>query len=138
MRVLLADGHPLVLAGLRALLDADGGFEVVAEATHGSEVLSLIAQSRPDTVLLAMSMAGVDSIACLDRIRAVHPSVDVVLFVGRPDALRIHTALRHGACGVLLKTINPRDLPSAIRQAVDRTAFNAFGVPATFDAAGLS
>ena len=133
MRVLLADEHPLLLAGLREVLETDGGFEIVGEATHGSEVLPLVAHSRPDTVLLALRMPGVDSVVCLDKIRAAHPSVNVVMLANDPDPNQIQSAFRHGACGVLLKTIDSRDLAAAIRQAVDGTAFHASGLPAIAD-----
>jgi DNA-binding NarL/FixJ family response regulator len=138
MRVLLADGHPLLLAGLREILEADGGFEIVAEASHGSEVMPLIAHAAPETVLLAMHMPGIDSIACLDRIRAAHPSVHVVMLTNDADPLQIQSAFRHGACGVLMKTIGPRDLAAAIRQAVDGTAFHASGLPAITDTAAAA
>ena len=130
MKVLLADGHPLLLAGLREILEADGGFEIVGEATHGSEVMPLVAHSSPDTVLLAMRIPGIDSLACLDRILSTYPSVNVVMLTNDADPAQIQSAFRHGACGVLLKTIDPRDLAAAIRQAVDRTAFHAHGLPA--------
>jgi DNA-binding NarL/FixJ family response regulator len=135
VKVLLADAHPLVLAGLREILEADGSIEVVGEATHASELMPLIAHAAPDTVLLGTHLPGAEAVTNLDRILAAHPSVNVVMLASDADPATIQSAFRHGACGVILKAIDPRDLPAAIRQAVDRTAFHASGLPALSETA---
>ena len=135
MKVLLADAHPLVLAGLRAILEADGSIEVVGEATHASELMPLITQAEPDTVLMGTHLPGGDALTSVDRILAAHPSVNVVMLANDADPATIQAAFRHGACGVILKAIDPRDLPAAMRQAVDKTAFHASGLPALSETA---
>jgi NarL family two-component system response regulator LiaR len=143
MRVLIADDHPLMLAALRQALEADGGFEVVAEAASGEKVLPLVGRTTPDVVLLDLRMPGMDGLACLDRIVARHPQTKVVMMSSITDPERIQATFKHGACGYIVKTIDAADLPSAIRQAVDGTAYHALGLPAlneesAANAAGLT
>ena len=79
MRVLIADDHPLILAGIKHALEEADGFDVVAETNNGSQVLPLVSQTKPDLALLDMRMPGMDGLTCLDRIRARHPDVKVVV-----------------------------------------------------------
>jgi NarL family two-component system response regulator LiaR len=143
MKVLIADDHPLVLAGLREALEADEGFEVVAEARSGVQVLPLVARMLPDVVLLDLRMPGMDGLACLDRIVARHPQIKVVIVSSITDPERIQATFKHGACGYIVKTIDVADLASAVRQAVAGTAYHALGLPAlneesAANAAGLT
>jgi DNA-binding NarL/FixJ family response regulator len=143
MKVLIADDHPLMLAGLRQALEADERFEVVAEAQTAAQVLPLVARTLPDVVLLDLRMPGMDGLACLDRIVARHPHIKVVIVSSITDPERIQATFKHGACGYVVKTIDADDLPSAVRQAVDGTAYHALGLPALNDesaanAAGLT
>jgi DNA-binding NarL/FixJ family response regulator len=133
LRIVLADDHPLLLAGVREVLARSGEFEVVGEATHGSEVLPLVAQRSPDVVLLDLRLPGLDGQQCLERIRAQFPHVNVVVFSMKDDPAEIEAAFRRGASGYVLKTIDPRDLGGAIRQAVDGTAYHAQGLPGLAD-----
>ena len=74
MKVLLADDHPLMLSGVRRVLEEEpGGFEVVGESRTGSQVLPLIGRTNPDVVLLDMRMPGIDGLGCLERIKAAYP-----------------------------------------------------------------
>ena len=124
MRILLADDHGLMLTGARLTLEADG-FEIVGEAQSGPQVLPLVARTNPEVVLLDLRMPGIDGLECLSRIRDRHPEVKVVMCSMSNDADQIQGAFRRGACGYILKTIDPIDLGSAIRQAVYGTAFHA-------------
>jgi DNA-binding NarL/FixJ family response regulator len=119
-----------MLAGARRALELDGGFEVVGEARTGSQVLPLVGRTAPDAVLLDLRMPGVDGLGCLQRIREEHPDVKVVMCSMSADPDQIQGAFKRGACGYVLKTINPIDLGSAIRQAVEGTAYHALGLPA--------
>jgi NarL family two-component system response regulator LiaR len=129
VRVLIADDHPLILAGIkRALEDADG-FEVVAEASSGSQVLPLISQTDPDLALLDLRMPEMDGLTCLDRIRKQHPKVKVVILSVSTDPEIVQTVLNHGAAAYVVKSVNPIDLSSALRQALEGTVFSAVGLP---------
>ncbi len=130
MRILLADDHGLMLAGARTALESEGGFEIVGEARTGPEVLPLVGRTNPDVVLLDLRMPGMDGHDCLQRIRERHPEVKIVMCSMSSDPDQIQSAFMRGACGYVLKTIDPIDLGSAIRQAVNGTAYHALGLPA--------
>jgi DNA-binding NarL/FixJ family response regulator len=130
MNVLIADDHPLFLAGVRDLLGREEGFEVVGEARYGPEVLPLVSRLHPDLLLLDLRMPGLDGLACLERVRARHPKLKIVVLSMCAEPEQIQAAFKRGACGYVLKSIDTNDLTSAIRQAVDGTAYHAFGLPA--------
>jgi len=129
MKVLLADDHRLMLQGIRRVLDGADGIEVVGEAYTGAQVLPLIGRTNPDVVLLDIRMPQLDGLACLDRIRQRYPDVKVVVLSVFSDAEHIQMALKRGASGYIVKSINPLDLPAAIRQAVEGTVYHALGLP---------
>jgi DNA-binding NarL/FixJ family response regulator len=130
MRVLIADDHPLMLAGLRQALAAVDGFEVVAEAGSGERTLALVGRLAPDVVLLDLEMPGMDGLACLDRIVARYPQTKAIAWSEESEPQRVEAAFKHGALGYLVKQIDSVDLASAIRMAVDATAYHAHGLPA--------
>jgi DNA-binding NarL/FixJ family response regulator len=130
MNVLIADDHPLFLAGVRALLGREEGFNVIGEARYGPEVLPLVSRLHPDLLLLDLRMPGLDGLACLERVRARHPKLKIVVLSMCTEPEQIQAAFKRGACGYVLKSIDANDLTSAIRQAVDGTAYHAFGLPA--------
>ena len=129
MRVLIADDHPLILAGIKRALDEDDQFEVVAEARVGSQVLPLVSQTNPDLALLDLRMPEMDGLTCLDRIRKEHPKVKVVILSVSTDPEIVQTVLNHGAAAYVVKSVNPIDLSSALRQALEGTVFSAVGLP---------
>jgi DNA-binding NarL/FixJ family response regulator len=129
MRVLIADDHPLILAGIKHALEEADGFDVVAETNNGSKVLPLVSQTKPDLALLDMRMPGMDGLTCLDRIRARHPEVKVVILSVSTDPDVIQDVLNRGASAYIVKSVNPVDVPSALRQALEGSVFNAIGLP---------
>jgi NarL family two-component system response regulator LiaR len=143
LKVLLADDHRLMLAGIRRALEAAEDIEIVGEAYSGSQVLPLVSRTSPDVVLLDLRMPEMDGLACLELIRKRHPEVKVVVLSVFSDSEHIETALKRGACGYIVKTVNPIDLPSAIRQVVEGAVYHAVGLPevdesASARAAGLT
>lgn len=135
MRVLIADDHRLVIAGIRRALqeaeETDGAedIEVVGEAHSGSQVLPMIARTNPDLVLLDIRMPHIDGFGCLELIRRRYPNVKVVVLSVFSDSEHIQTALKRGASGYIVKSVNPIDLPAALRQAADGTVYHALGMP---------
>jgi NarL family two-component system response regulator LiaR len=115
---------------VRDLLGREEGFDVIGEARYGPEVLPLVSRLHPDLLLLDLRMPGLDGLACLERVRARHPKVKVVVLSMCAEPEQIQAAFKRGACGYVLKSIDANDLTSAIRQAVDGTAYHAFGLPA--------
>ncbi len=129
MRILIADDHPLVLAGIRQVLENDGGFEVVAEGHDGAEVLALVDRAQPEVVLLDMRMPGLDGLSCLDNLHSRRPNVSVVMCSASSEPEQILSAFKRGACGYIVKSVDLRDLGAAIRLAVEGTAYHAYGLP---------
>jgi len=116
IRLLVADDHAVVRAGLRSMV-AGTDIEVAAEASHGGEAFQLALELRPDLVLLDVRMPEVDGIACLGRIRAELPEVPVLMFSAYDNPTYIARAVALGAVGYLVKTTSKEDLLSAIRRA---------------------
>ena len=129
MRVLIADDHRLIVEGVRRALEESPDFEVVGVCSSGSQVLPMVGQTNPDLVLLDLRMPGADGLSCLDRIRKKHPEVKVVILSVSTDENVIQTVLKRGASAYIVKSINPIDLPSALRQAVEGTVYSAIGLP---------
>jgi DNA-binding NarL/FixJ family response regulator len=128
IKVLLADDHRLILAGIRRALEEVEDLEVVGEAESGSQVLPLIHQTNPDLVLLDLRLPDMSGLACLDSIRQKHPNVKVVILSAFNDAEHIQAAFQRGATAYIVKSVNPVDLPSALRQALDQTVYQGVRV----------
>jgi len=125
VRVVVADDHPLVLQGIRSALAESGDIEIVGEAESGPKVLTVVRNTQPDFVLMDYSMPQFDGLACLDTLRSRHPDVKVAVLSDHQEPEVIEAALRRGACAFVLKSINPADLASVIRQVVNRTVFQS-------------
>ena len=142
MRVLIADDHKLILEGIKRALDESDDFEVVGECSSGSQVLPMVGRTNPELVLLDLRMPGADGLTCLSQIRKRYPDVKVVVLSVSTDENVIRTVLKRGASAYIVKTINPVDLPSVLRQAIEGTVYSAIGMPDASDsparAAGLT
>lgn len=117
IRVLLAEDHNLVRAGLQRLLATAPDIEVVGEARDGAEAIDLAAASRPDVVLMDLSMPNVDGIEATRAIVTANEDVQVVVLTSLSDRERILAALDAGAVGYLLKDAEPAELVGGIRAA---------------------
>src|ERR1700758_1508985 len=129
MRVLIADDHRLIVEGVKRALEESPDFEVVGECSSGSQVLPMVGRTNPDIVLLDLRMPGADGLSCLSRIRKQYPEVKVVVLSVSTDENVIQTVLKRGASAYIVKSINPIDLPSALRQAAEGTVYSAIGLP---------
>jgi DNA-binding NarL/FixJ family response regulator len=117
VRVALVDDQGLLRAGLRALLDAEDGIEVVGEAGDGEQAVALARDERPDVVLMDIRMPGVDGLEATRRIVADAglASVKVVVLTTFEVDEYVFEALRAGAAGFLLKEADPEDIVRAVR-----------------------
>ena len=115
MRVLLADDHTLVRAGIRSLLESVPGVEVVAESGDGREALELLAKHRPDVALLDIAMPGLSGIEVAKRAAQECPKTKVIMLSMHADATHVRQALRAGAAGYLLKGAAVAELPLALQ-----------------------
>ena len=127
LKVLIADDHRLMLHSIRVALEADEEIEIVAEVDSGTKVIPFIGQTGPDLVLLDIRMPGIDGLTVLERIRERYPQVKVAILSGVDDPSVIHAAFDRGAAAYIVKHVDPRDLPSALRQAVEGTVFQPLG-----------
>jgi DNA-binding NarL/FixJ family response regulator len=117
IRVLLAEDHGLVRAGLERLLATAADIEVVGGAADGAEAIALAAQTRPDVVLMDLSMPDLDGIEATRAIVAAGEGVQVVVLTSLTDRERILAALDAGAIGYLLKDAEPDELIGGVRAA---------------------
>jgi DNA-binding NarL/FixJ family response regulator len=119
IRVLLADDHALVRAGLRRLLHDMEGVEVVAEAADGREALRLIEQVHPDVVLMDIVMPELNGLDATARVAARFPEVRVIILSMNASEEYVLQALKAGAVGYLLKDNSPAELEQAVRAVFD-------------------
>ncbi|HXI02642.1 MAG TPA: response regulator transcription factor [Candidatus Saccharimonadales bacterium] len=118
IRIVLADDHTLVRAGIRALLESIQGVEVVAESGDGREALELIGRHLPDVALLDISMPGLNGLEVAGRVPEVSPRTRVLLLSMHADAPHVRQALRSGATGYLLKGAAVAELPLALESVM--------------------
>lgn len=115
IRVLLADDHTLVRAGIRSLLESIPGVEVVAEAGDGREAFELIVKRRPDVAILDIGMPGLNGLELAKRIPNESPKTKIIILSMHADANYVNQALRAGVHGYLLKGAAVSELPLALR-----------------------
>ena len=115
IRVILADDHTLLRAGLRALLEELPGVEVVAEAADGPEALSHVEAHRPDVVLMDIAMPHLSGLDVTARITQEHPGVRVLILSMHNDEAYVRRAILAGAAGYLLKDSDTEELGLALR-----------------------
>jgi DNA-binding NarL/FixJ family response regulator len=114
-RVLLADDHALVRAGLRSLLNGMPGVEVVAEASDGAEALELAMRERPDVVLMDIAMKGMGGLEATTRLRAELPQLKVIILSMHSSEEYVLQALRAGAAAYLIKDAATAELELALK-----------------------
>ena len=117
--VLIADDHPLVLSGLRALLDTLDGIEVVGEAADGPEAVRLAVSLRPDVAVMDLQMPDIDGVEATRQITQRVPGTAVLVLTMHDDDASVFAAIRAGARGYLLKGAAQEDVARAI-EAVSR------------------
>jgi DNA-binding NarL/FixJ family response regulator len=117
-RILLADDHTLVRAGIRSLLEKLPGMEVAGEASDGRELMDLIKARQPQVVLLDISMPGLNGLQALARITRDFPAVRVIILSMHHNDEYIWQALKSGAAGYLLKRAATAELQAALTTVV--------------------
>ncbi|GAA1479447.1 response regulator transcription factor [Nocardioides aestuarii] len=115
IRVVLADDHALVRAGLEQLLAGSGDISVVGTAADGEQAVDLACSLQPDVVLMDLQMPGVDGVSATREIRSRAAGVDVLVLTSYSDGGRILAALDAGAVGYLLKDAEPDEVMEGIR-----------------------
>ncbi|HEV2888668.1 MAG TPA: response regulator transcription factor [Jatrophihabitans sp.] len=117
IRVLLADDHRLVRAGLAGLLSTAADIEVVGEAADGEQAVKLSLETNPDVILMDLSMPVLDGIEATRQILDRSPSTRVIALTSFADKDKVSDMLASGAVGYLLKDSEPAELLAAVRSA---------------------
>jgi DNA-binding NarL/FixJ family response regulator len=115
IRLAVVDDHVIVRNGLKQFMATADDIELVGMAANGVEALALVAEVKPDVVLMDLSMPEMDGVEATRRIVAEHPGVRVLVLTSFSDQTRIMDALRAGAEGYLLKHSEPDEIAAAIR-----------------------
>jgi DNA-binding NarL/FixJ family response regulator len=114
IRLLLADDHAVMRSGLANMLNIDPAFRVIGEANDGPKALQLYRQLKPDVLLLDVTMAGMDGIETLRRLRTEYPGARVVMLSSSEAEEDIVQSFEAGAAGYVTKTAQPEELSAAI------------------------
>ncbi|GAB4545468.1 MAG: response regulator transcription factor [Anaerolineae bacterium] len=115
IRVLLADDHAVLRAGLQALLNAEEDIEVIGEAENGRQAVEMAHSLRPDVILMDVTMPGIGGLEATRRIKADHPEIQVLALTMHDDASYLRDILKAGGSGYVLKEAASSELLSAIR-----------------------
>ncbi len=116
IKVLLADDHSIVRAGLRRLIEESGDIEVVAEAADGKEALLKTAEESPDVAVIDISMPGVDGLEVVTRLHSLRPELPILVLTMHEEEQYVIRAVSAGAMGYVTKRSAPEELVRAIRK----------------------
>jgi DNA-binding NarL/FixJ family response regulator len=119
IRVIVADDHPIVRSGLRALLDTLPDVNVVDEAEDGQAAIDQAARHAPDVVIMDIQMPGLDGIQAVRQIVAANPRIGVLMLTMFEDDANVFAAVQAGARGYLLKGATHTEVAHAIRAVHD-------------------
>jgi len=117
-RIVLADDHPIVLTGLRNLIESESDFAVVGEATSGPEALKVIRDARPDIAIIDISMPGMSGIVLTRRLSEEAKDTKILVLTLHEDRAYLRQALDAGARGYVVKRSAAANLVSAVRSVI--------------------
>lgn len=116
IKVLLADDHSIVRAGLRRIVEESGDMEVVAEADDGREAIQLVQKTKPDVAVVDISMPGLDGLEVISQLQAQQPKLPILVLTMHEEGQYIVRAVQAGAMGYITKQSAPEQLVKAIRK----------------------
>jgi DNA-binding NarL/FixJ family response regulator len=119
IRVLIADDHPVMRSGLRAVIQEQPDMRLVGEAADGAECIAEFGVLLPDVALLDLQMPKVDGLQAIGAIRSKYPQASIVVLTTYPGDARVTQALTLGAMSYLLKNASVKEIVTAIRRASD-------------------
>ena len=117
IRVMVVDDHAIVRQGISDVLAADPDIEIVALAKSGEEAVAMVADLRPDVMLMDLSMPGMDGVEATRQTMAASPGVRVVMLTSFAEPQHVNAALDAGAVGYLLKDAEGEEIVRAVRAA---------------------
>ncbi len=115
IRILMADDHPVVRAGIRGMLETQDEFQVIAEAENGREAFEQIAELKPDVVLMDLRMPEMDGVEAIGKIKEKYPDINILVLTTYDTDADIVRAVEAGATGYLLKDAPREELFRAVR-----------------------
>ena len=113
--ILIADDHAIVRTGLRALLRSEAGLQLIGEATGGYEAIELVGKTRPDILILDLSMPDLDGIAVTRQLKPEYPDLRILILTVHEDEAMLREAIRAGASGYIVKHAAEAELIAAIK-----------------------
>lgn len=116
--VVVADDHPIVIAGMRLLLSGSRFFEMVGEATTGAEAILRCEQFRPDVLLLDLRLPDLPAATIAQRVKERHPDTAIVILTAHAEEMALRGCLKAGASGCLFKDVSEQNLLAALMQVV--------------------
>ncbi|MFP4437905.1 MAG: response regulator [Chloroflexaceae bacterium] len=116
--IVLADDHPMVLHGLRAVLEAEPDFTIIGEATEGHAVLDMVLQLQPEILILDVLMPGLNGMELTQQLTSHGVSTRIVIFSMHANTVYVRETLRHGASAYVLKESDAGDLVHAVREVL--------------------
>jgi len=117
IRLLIADDHLIVRQGLRLILETEDGFELVGEASDGTEAVQLAGKLHPDVILMDLRMPGMDGLTAIEQLAETQPEIAIVILTTFNEDDLMVRGLRAGAKGFLLKDTDRETLFDSIRAA---------------------
>lgn len=117
IKILIADDHLIIRQGLHLILETEDDFELVGEASDGTEALALCKKLNPDVVLMDLRMPNMDGLTAIEKLRAVQPEIAIVILTTFNEDELMFRGLKAGARGYLLKDTDRSTLFNAIRAA---------------------
>lgn len=114
IRILIADDHRIMRAGLKSLLNADPGLEVVGEATTSNEAMVIVKELLPDVILLDIGMPGNENLEALKEMVKISPEIKILILTMHEDTELLQECLRLGASGYIIKRAAESELVDAI------------------------
>jgi NarL family two-component system response regulator LiaR len=115
IKILIADDHAVVREGTRQILEQEPDMTVVAEASDGEEAVRLAGSFRPDVAIIDIAMPKLDGIQATRQIKALYPTMVVLILTAYDDDQFVFSFLEAGAAGYLLKSVRGRELTDAVR-----------------------
>ena len=115
IKILMADDHPVVRAGIRGMLETQPDFEVIAEAKNGQEAIEQVSKLKPDVVLMDLRMPEMDGVEAISKIKESYPDMHILVLTTYDTDADIVRAVEAGATGYLLKDAPRDELFRAVR-----------------------
>jgi two-component system, NarL family, invasion response regulator UvrY len=123
IKVLLADDHSIVRAGLSRIVEESGDMEVIAEAADGRETLRLVRETSPDVAVIDISMPGLDGLEVVSQLHGQCPDLPILILTMHEEGQYVVRAIQAGAMGYMTKQSAPEQLLKAIRKIFEGSRY---------------